>query len=604
MTDRSRLIIDYRAFFTQKRGNDLRHYEDAFALDGVEHAVIEGVTELEGRSGSLDPQGKPWRCAVADGATQGGFSKLWAQMLVDNFIYHTDTTRGRPQLQPALKGVDTWLKQLSYQWNDKTIDKILSTVPANSPRRSRMQQTLLLEGQAATLAMLEIDPAEQRWRAGIIGDSLVFHYRGDALGNGEILPVRPAANLTWDQLDTNPILISSKENNQDAWVWNNGFFSADRMFTEAEFQPGDYFLLMTDALAKWFLRAIGSGGGQLYQEALHTLFTMQDNAAFVRWVEDCRSLPTDHPHYINNDDMTLVLVSPLHDSGQAAARPVQAMPVREVPAAKVQTQEVQAAPPQPAPVETVAVEAESPQATVIETEDEEEDPFAANRQVTRMARGAEMSGLPPQTVQQPDVQSTLPAAPPPIPDTLPEQTPPVSPAPAVNEVQKPAFQQIEAQFDDTPLIMAANWVDQIIEQIFVPGMTDRKLRQIIAKEYDKHLPVLDEWSKRSSRRREIKNSLRDFYREHIDLEQFKAFCMLSEIRSKVRDVLRNKSGKMQDREQKKQIQTYGRAITEISHEYRQQWCDRNTKENRSYFLQYMKDFHNTGNWDDLRKLLH
>jgi hypothetical protein len=309
-------VIEYQALFTHKRGNELRHYEDAFALEGVSHVAIEGgdITVEEDRLGAVQVESNTWRCAVADGATQGGFSKLWAQMLVDHFIPY-DNMSETPQLESDLTEVEHWLRYLSHKWSTEKVDEILNTVPSGSPRRGRMQQTLLLEGQAATLATLELDLASMQWRTTVLGDAFLFHYRGDNQGNGEVQPGTPFRDTPWEDLDTNPVLISSHENNQNQWIWNNtAHFRREDAYAEGRYRAGDYFLLMSDAIATWFLRQI-SGDAVQRQEALRRILNFTDNSDFKAWVEKCRSLPREHPHHIKNDDMTLVIVRPVHADG-------------------------------------------------------------------------------------------------------------------------------------------------------------------------------------------------------------------------------------------------------------------------------------------------
>jgi hypothetical protein len=64
-----------------------------------------------------------------------------------------------------------------------------------------------------------------------------------------------------------------------------------------DWRPGDRFLLMTDALAHWFLRR-----HEAAQQPWHDL-ARAAGAAFADWVEDCRERDG-----LRNDDVTLVTI--------------------------------------------------------------------------------------------------------------------------------------------------------------------------------------------------------------------------------------------------------------------------------------------------------
>jgi hypothetical protein len=77
-------------------------------------------------------------------------------------------------------------------------------------------------------------------------------------------------------------------------------------------EDGDQFVLMTDALAAWFLAAYEAG-----EQPMHVLegFSMPDGAAeFAAWVAALRTA-----HQLRNDDTTLVRVIVAHDQKVSAA---------------------------------------------------------------------------------------------------------------------------------------------------------------------------------------------------------------------------------------------------------------------------------------------
>lgn len=304
----SRLVLRYRVYYAARHGNDLHHYEDAFALSGVIDTDRRSIRIGEGSEAAPRVQGRlepelTWRCAIADGATEGSFSRPWAQMLAEQYV------NNGPPLRPNFPGLRRWLFGLSEIWYTGRVPALLDGVPIGSPLRSRMQQSLLMDGQAATLTMFELDPVTMSWRAGSIGDSFLFHYQ-----DGEVQPVRPFAGVRSDDLDNNPTLISTRRTYQESWIWDNDDFSLSDAYAEGNCHPGDFFFLMTDALARWFLRllereqAAGKAGYQDFQKEITTLLNLQDNDDFLAWLQDKRSTPEDDLNHIKNDDVTLVIL--------------------------------------------------------------------------------------------------------------------------------------------------------------------------------------------------------------------------------------------------------------------------------------------------------
>ena len=68
-------------------------------------------------------------------------------------------------------------------------------------------------------------------------------------------------------------------------------------------QPGDQLLLMTDALAHWFLRR-HEAGGRPWQDFARFVAGPEVEEAFAEWVAERRQ--TDG---LRNDDVTLVLLT-------------------------------------------------------------------------------------------------------------------------------------------------------------------------------------------------------------------------------------------------------------------------------------------------------
>lgn len=237
--------ITYKALWLQKGGNAVEEYEDAFAP-------------------ALPPESRSdeFRCAVADGATETSFSGLWAKILVDAFV---DARLPRVELDA--------LKTLATDWHAaiaaRTASKPLPWYAVEKLER----------GAFSALMGLAIH-ADGSWRAHCVGDSCLFHVRPRQV-------IRAFPYHTPDEFNNHPALIST-----------DALASFEAKTARGRWRDGDYFLLMTDALAHFFLSQRKLRG----QIAADTL----DQAAFEALITSARAERT-----CRNDDVTLVKVAPL-----------------------------------------------------------------------------------------------------------------------------------------------------------------------------------------------------------------------------------------------------------------------------------------------------
>ena len=159
--------------------------------------------------------------AVADGATQSGFAAQWARLLVDG--YTAADARSGDWIATQRQSWATAVDHLDVPW-------------FMTERRDR-------GAYAAFLGVsLTAEPGGQTggWAAAAIGDACVFHIRGDQLRMA--WPIAEANGF-----NNNPPLIGSRADNISFDV------------TDGEWQAGDYLLLMTDAMACWFLTQTEKG---------------------------------------------------------------------------------------------------------------------------------------------------------------------------------------------------------------------------------------------------------------------------------------------------------------------------------------------------------
>jgi hypothetical protein len=238
------LRVNWRGYSLPKEGNAAGEYEDAFAAE-------PGLG----------------RFAIADGASESSFAGEWAKELTEGFV--------ADPVQPG--GWVEWLPQIRERW--------LGAVSRGELPWYAEQK--LEDGAFATLLGLEIELTPKSggypWRAAAVGDACLFHLRG-----GGLLSSFPVEDST--AFGTRPALIGSRARNGAASPIGDQWLAGRA-------KPGDCFLLMTDALAQWFLSAVEAG---VWPWEWLTELTEE---TFPEWVANQRSTRA-----LRNDDVTLLVV--------------------------------------------------------------------------------------------------------------------------------------------------------------------------------------------------------------------------------------------------------------------------------------------------------
>lgn len=233
--------LHLRRYWCPKRGSAESEYEDAIAA-GPGPAF-------------------PRRVAIADGASESSFARLWAVLLVDAY------TRGELTADMLLDD----LAPLQQRWHAEVTARPLPWYATEKLRA----------GAFAALVGLTVHE-DGAWQAVAVGDCCIIHVRGDRLLCS--FPLDSAAAF-----DNRPRLLSSNpERNQG--------LHADVRRACGRFAPGDAFLLMSDALAAHVLRCLLDEGCSLART-----LPFRRPRAFRPWVEarrDDRSL--------RNDDVSLL----------------------------------------------------------------------------------------------------------------------------------------------------------------------------------------------------------------------------------------------------------------------------------------------------------
>ena len=226
------------------------------------------------------------RYAVADGATRSLFPKQWAELLVNRFCEKNGLSLEEGNWQE-------WITPLQQDWL-----KQVTAIVQETKRFISIDRLSKSESAAATFIGLEFDKDKMEWKAGIVGDSCLFQIR-----NSQLMASYPIKQS--EDFDNHPEAFASFEKDN----------YAKPQIVKGILQPGDQFILATDALAKWIIQH--EEAGQL-EAALNRLTALTDDAEFARFVEEVRDTE-DIP--LVNDDVTLLRISVAEEPGDPLPPP-------------------------------------------------------------------------------------------------------------------------------------------------------------------------------------------------------------------------------------------------------------------------------------------
>lgn len=248
--------LSVQVFWLPKGGHSEEDYEDSFAF-------------------SIQKR----RFAIADGATETSFAKQWAQSLVQAFVSNPPPF---PFPEPCWRECfEGWLRPIQQSWQEGIDWENLTWFAAE---KARMGASSSLLG----VIFEEVSPNILRWSSLAFGDSCLFQIRGDKLLVA--FPIDKA-----EKFNDRPLLLSSYPHNNER-VWK------EVQVKEGDCQPKDIFLLMTDALALWFLIQWEEG-----EKSWEEICNLRDQKDFTLFVSRLR-----HERRIKNDDVTLLIIRVSH----------------------------------------------------------------------------------------------------------------------------------------------------------------------------------------------------------------------------------------------------------------------------------------------------
>jgi hypothetical protein len=210
--------------------------------------------------------------AVADGATETSFAALWAKLLV----------RSYGKYGPPLDPLDSDLTRIRAIWR-KCVHR--RPLPWYAEAKAEMGAFSSLLG----LTISKDDAAgasSGKWTAHAVGDSCLFHIRGD-----ECLEAFPLEKS--EEFSSRPALLSSTAGSASS--------HCPSLRKEGFWQQGDVFYLMTDALACWFLTK-----WERDERPLELLRKVQQQEAFTGLIISQRNVPPEDGTPLRNDDVTMI----------------------------------------------------------------------------------------------------------------------------------------------------------------------------------------------------------------------------------------------------------------------------------------------------------
>ena len=215
--------------------------------------------------------------AVADGATLSFFPREWATLLVEHFCKN-------PDLSLMKKSWRAWIAPIGEKWYEQIEEKVNEQSPwyVKNPYNTK-------EPAVSTFIGIKFNKDCGEWEAMIVGDSCLFHQSDTQSDTGfKSYLIEDSADFT-----NYPEVFASyaKDNHSEP------------KFRHGKANPGDTFILATDALAKWILEH--KEAGEL-DAVLDSLKAVESEEHFHQFVHKARHSKTIR---LVNDDVTLMLIS-------------------------------------------------------------------------------------------------------------------------------------------------------------------------------------------------------------------------------------------------------------------------------------------------------
>lgn len=234
----------------------------------------DGSTEEECEDAAAADDGS-MSYAVADGATEAFDARRWARRLADQWVRARRAPVGAGEFGAWVVAQGEWLES---EW------KGAGELPWYAEEKRR-------GGSFAAFVGLSFEARSEgpRWRSVALGDSCLVQLRG-----GSIVAALPVASHA--DFNSTPPLVPSMGALRETAL-------ARAVFREGGAAAGDIFLLLSDALAAWFLEAhVGEEHARLAE--FDSLAAASENKALVEFLFSER-----REGRLKDDDVAVVRVS-------------------------------------------------------------------------------------------------------------------------------------------------------------------------------------------------------------------------------------------------------------------------------------------------------
>jgi Protein phosphatase 2C len=259
--------IKYSALQSPKPGSNAKQCEDAFAFS--ESSAI---------------------AAVCDGAGRAFESRLWARLLANSFVKNSPLGLTNDALLD-------WVDSVAVAWSRSIPWERLNVF---EEEKARLGSTATLIG--LQLAAPSPQATNGTWQCLAMGDSCLFQVSQGRLARA--LPLKKSSDFSVHT----PLLSTQRGINEQ--------IAGKLMAKNGNWQDGDRFFLLTDAVAKWFLSEYEQGN------APWDFLSSLDEQPFKTFVQDKQARGL-----MRQDDVTVFMMRvgvPLATPGPATRIPVPA----------------------------------------------------------------------------------------------------------------------------------------------------------------------------------------------------------------------------------------------------------------------------------------
>jgi len=220
------------------------------------------------------------RFAIADGASRSFFPSQWSQILVDCFC-HNETPINQTVFEK--KNWHEWIGSPQIIWQ-KEIEKKIT----RASKYYLQNRWVTKDPAVSTFVGIEFKMIERilDWRAMIVGDSCLFHYNDKTF--------KSYLFNSSDEFDSHPDYFASYP------AYNK--YEPD--FIQGIAQNNDFFILASDALAKWIID-LKEKQTQTFSEVMNFLVTISSEEEFNEFIDKIRK---DKQYKLENDDVTLMII--------------------------------------------------------------------------------------------------------------------------------------------------------------------------------------------------------------------------------------------------------------------------------------------------------